>query len=39
MGEAAPVKGARRHRPNVLVIVGWLFAAAFIIRIIVEVTL
>jgi hypothetical protein len=40
MGEAAPVKGARRHRsPNVLVIVGWLFAAAVIIRIIVEVTL
>jgi hypothetical protein len=40
MGEAAPVKGARRHRsPNVLVVVGWLFAAAVIIRIIVEVTL
>jgi hypothetical protein len=40
MGEAAPVKGARRHRaPNVLVVVGWLFAAAVIIRIILEVTL
>jgi hypothetical protein len=38
MGEAAPVKDAR-PRPNVLVIVGWLFAAAVIIRIIVEVTL
>jgi hypothetical protein len=39
MGEAAPVKGAHRHRPNVLVIVGWLFAAVIIIQIIVEVTL
>jgi hypothetical protein len=39
MGEAAPVKGARRHRPNILVIVGWLFVAAVIIRIILEVTL
>jgi hypothetical protein len=39
MGEAAPVKGARRHRPNVLVVVGWLFAAVIIIQIIVEVTL
>jgi hypothetical protein len=33
------VKGVRRHRPNVLVIVGWLFAAVIIIQIIVEVTL
>jgi hypothetical protein len=40
MGEAAPVKGARRHHgPNVLVVVGWLFVAAVIIRIILEVTL
>jgi hypothetical protein len=39
MGEAAPVKGVRRHRPNVLVVVGWLFAAVIIIQIIVEVTL
>jgi hypothetical protein len=39
MGEAAPVKGARRHRPNVLVVVVWLFAAVIIIQIIVEVTL
>jgi hypothetical protein len=39
MGEAAPVKGARRHGPNVLVVVGWLFVAVIIIRIIVEVTL
>jgi hypothetical protein len=37
MGEAAPVKGVRG--PNVLVVVGWLFVAAVIIRIIVEVTL
>jgi hypothetical protein len=40
MGEAAPVKGVRRHHgPNILVIVGWLFAAVIIIQIIVEVTL
>ncbi len=39
MGEAAPVKGARRRGPNVLVIVGWLFVAVIIIQIIVEVTL
>jgi hypothetical protein len=40
MGEAAPVKGARRHHaPNLFVIVGWLFVAVFIIQIIVEVTL
>jgi hypothetical protein len=40
MGEAAPVKGVRRHRgPNLLVIVGWLFVAVLIIRFIVEVTL
>jgi hypothetical protein len=37
MGEAAPVKGARG--PNVLVIVGWLFAAVTIALIILEVTL
>jgi hypothetical protein len=39
MGEAAPVKGARRHRPNLLVIVGLLFAAVTICLVIVEVTL
>jgi hypothetical protein len=39
MGEAAPVKGVRRRGPNVLVVVGWLFVAAVIIQIIVEVTL
>jgi hypothetical protein len=33
------VKGARHRSPNVLVIVGWLFAAVIIIQIIVEVTL
>jgi hypothetical protein len=33
------VKGARHRGPNVLVIVGLLFAAVVIIQIIVEVTL
>jgi hypothetical protein len=39
MGEAAPVKGVRRPRPNVFVVVGWLFAAVTIALIILEATL